>query len=98
MYIELRYGRYEVFTLYIVPRIISGMCKRVCSIWQQMLYCITLVEQDTIECVSVAYLKFIIKFLRTNLYFSCTHFMQFFSADATIYLEKESKFLKKFCP
>ena len=35
-----------------------------------------LVEEDTIECVSVAYLKFIINFLIKSLHFSHLQFMQ----------------------
>ena len=48
---------------------------------------VSLVEQDTIENGYVAYLKFIIKFFRKKIkFFFCLHFMQLFSADATIFL------------
>ena len=46
---------------------------------------VSLVEQDTIENVSAAYLKFIIILLRKNLNLFHLHFMQLFSADAKIY-------------
>ena len=40
---------------------------------------------DKIEYVSVAYLKFIIKFPRKNLHFFHLHFIQLFSANTTIF-------------
>ena len=50
------------------------------------------VEQDTIVIVSAVYLRFIIIFLRNvfNFFFH-SHFMQLFSADATIFLKKLKK-------
>ena len=45
---------------------------------------VSLVEQDTIECVSVDYVKFIFKFSSKYLWFSHLYLMQLFSADATI--------------
>jgi hypothetical protein len=55
----------------------------------------SLVEQDTIENVSLAYLIFMIIFLRKKHIFFYLHFMQFFSADATISKKKISFLAKK---
>ena len=44
---------------------------------------VSLVEQDTIECVSVAFLK--------SKWFSHLYSMQLFSADATMFLRKIKK-------
>ena len=41
------------------------------------------IEQDTIDYVSVAYLRFTMKFPRKNLHFFHLYFMQLFSADPT---------------
>ena len=49
---------------------------------------VSLVEQDTIENVSAAYLKFIIIILRKNSNFFQLPFMQLFSAEATISKKK----------
>ena len=49
-------------------------------------------EQDIIEYVSVAYLKFIIKFLRIFLNCFHLHSMQLFSADAKILKKKIQQF------
>ena len=46
---------------------------------------VSLVEQDTIEKFSAAYLKFIIIFLRKNSIFFHLHFMHLFSADTTLF-------------
>ena len=48
---------------------------------------VSLVEQDTIENVSVAYIKFKMKFPKENLPFFNLHFMRLFSADAKIFLK-----------
>ena len=44
------------------------------------------VEQDTIDCVPTAYLKFIIKYLRGKNGVFHLYDMQLVSADATIYI------------
>ena len=51
----------------------------------------SLVEQPTIDCVFLAYLKFIFKFLSKKLWFSHLYVMQLFCGDATV-------FKKKNCP
>ena len=45
---------------------------------------VSLVEQDTIEFVTVTYLEFRIIFLRKSLHFYHLHFMQRYSANVTI--------------
>ena len=45
---------------------------------------VSLVEQETIENVSAAFLKFIIDFLRKKNDFFHLHFTQLFSTDTTI--------------
>ena len=54
------------------------------------------VEQTTIRCVYVAYLEFIVKFPKKKLHFFHLHFMQLFSADATVFFLK--KCFKFFAP
>ena len=49
---------------------------------------VSLVEQDTIECVSVAYLKFIFKFSGKNLWFSHLYSILLFSGNATKFFKK----------
>ena len=46
---------------------------------------VSLVEQDTIEYVSYSIKNSIVIFLRKKLQFSHLHFMQLFSADATVF-------------